>query len=278
VDPSAVPGLDRADEIGVVARGLSSMLERVRRFNDDLQRTVDAAQLHGNRRGLLAVHTGNRGNRHDRRDLEQSRRCGHTVAQNLPSQSPATKVDGMPVLEFDPPERFVAGTVGPPGQRTFFLQASDGPRLASVSLEKEQLIILADRVNDLLDDFAAGEAAEPVAELVEDVAPLATPIEDEFRVGTMSLGWDADRRVVIVECHDGQAEVEVDEEGEPVIEPGQPAESETVLRVVIEPASARAFARRCTKVVAAGRPPCPFCGGPLDPTGHICPRANGYKR
>jgi len=184
----------------------------------------------------------------------------------------------MPVLEFDPPERFVAGTVGPPGQRTFFLQVSAGPRLASVSLEKEQLIILADRVNDLLDDFAAGEATEPVAELVEDVAPLATPIEDEFRVGTMSLGWDADRRVVIVECHDGQVEVEVDDEGEPVIEPGQPAASETVLRVVIEPASARAFARRCTKVVAAGRPPCPFCGGPLDPSGHICPRANGYKR
>jgi uncharacterized repeat protein (TIGR03847 family) len=184
----------------------------------------------------------------------------------------------MPVLEFDPPERFVAGTVGPPGQRTFFLQVSAGLRLASVSLEKEQLVILADRVNDLLDDFAAGEAAEPVAELLEDVAPLATPIEDEFRVGTMSLGWDADRRVVIVECHDGQAEVEVDEEGEPVLEPEEPAESETVLRVVIEPASARAFARRCTKVVAAGRPPCPFCGGPLDPIGHICPRANGYKR
>jgi len=184
----------------------------------------------------------------------------------------------MPVLEFDPPERFVAGTVGPPGQRTFFLQASAGPRLASVSLEKEQLIILADRVNDLLDDFAAGEAAEPVAELLEDVGPLATPIEDEFRVGTMSLGWDADRRVVIVECHDGQVEAEVDEEGEPVLEPEQPDESETVLRVVIEPATARAFARRCTKVVAAGRPPCPFCGGPLDPNGHICPRANGYKR
>jgi len=184
----------------------------------------------------------------------------------------------MPVLEFDLPERFVAGTVGPPGQRTFFLQVSAGPRLASVSLEKEQLIILADRVNDLLDDFAAGEAAEPVAEILEDVAPLATPIEDEFRVGTMSLGWDADRRVVIVECHDGQAELEVDEEGEPVLEPEQPEESETVLRVVIEPASARAFARRCTKVIAAGRPPCPFCGGPLDPSGHICPRANGYKR
>jgi uncharacterized repeat protein (TIGR03847 family) len=184
----------------------------------------------------------------------------------------------MPVLEFDPPDRFVAGTVGPPGQRTFFLQVSAGSRLASVSLEKQQLSTLADRVNDLLDDFAAGEAVDVAAETLEDVGPLATPIEDEFRVGTMSLGWDAERGVVIVECHDGQEGLEVDEEGEPTLEPEHPADFETVLRVVIEPASARAFARRCTKVIAAGRPPCPFCGGPLDPTGHICPRANGYKR
>jgi uncharacterized repeat protein (TIGR03847 family) len=131
----------------------------------------------------------------------------------------------MPVLEFDPPDRFVAGTVGPPGQRTFFLQVSAGARLASVSLEKQQLRTLADRVNDLLDDFAAGEAAEVVAEPLEDVAPLATPIEDEFRVGTMSLGWDAERRVVIVECHNGQEGLEVDEEGEPTLEPEQPADS-----------------------------------------------------
>jgi uncharacterized repeat protein (TIGR03847 family) len=184
----------------------------------------------------------------------------------------------MPVLEFDPPERFVAGTVGPPGQRTFFLQVSAGARLASVSLEKQQLSTLADRVNDLLDDFAVGEAVDVVAEALEDVAPLSTPIEDEFRVGTMSLGWDAERHVVIVECHDGQAELEVDETGEPVLRPEEPSPLEMVLRVVIEPGTARAFARRCAKVVAAGRPPCPFCGGPLDPSGHICPRANGYKR
>jgi len=147
-----------------------------------------------------------------------------------------------------------------------------------VSLEKQQLSTLADRVNDLLDDFAAGEAVDVLAEALEDVAPLATPIEDEFRVGTMSLGWDAERHVVIVECHDGREELEVDEEGEPILEPDRPEVLEMVLRVVIEPASARAFARRCTKVIAAGRPPCPFCGGPLDPSGHICPRANGYKR
>ena len=191
---------------------------------------------------------------------------------------PATKVDRMPVLEFDPPDRFVAGTVGPPGQRTFFLQASAGSRLTTVSLEKQQVSTLAERVADLLDDFADLDSAE--AESVEDIAPLATPIEDEFRVGTMSLGWDAERSVVILECHDAQdaAENENEDEGEPLVEPEHPAEFETVLRVVIEPAQARAFARRCVKLVSAGRPPCPFCGGPLDPTGHVCPRSNGYKR
>jgi uncharacterized repeat protein (TIGR03847 family) len=182
----------------------------------------------------------------------------------------------MPVLEFDPPDRFVAGTVGPPGQRTFFLQASAGSRLTSVSLEKQQVSTLADRVSDLLEDFAVLEASE--VDPVEDVAPLATPIEDEFRVGTMSLGWDAERSVVILECHDAQDGLETDEEGEPILEPEHPAELDTVLRVVIEPTQARAFARRCVKLVSAGRPPCPFCGGPLDPTGHVCPRANGYKR
>ncbi len=123
----------------------------------------------------------------------------------------------MPVIDFDPPDRFVAGTVGPPGQRTFFLQASEGPRVTSVSLEKQQVVVLADRVNDLLDDFAGGEAADEVAVEVEDNAPLDTPIEDEFRVGTMSLGWDAERRVVILECHDGDETVELDEDGDPVI-------------------------------------------------------------
>ena len=185
----------------------------------------------------------------------------------------------MPVLEFDPPERFVAGTVGPPGQRTFFLQASAGSRLTSVSLEKQQVSTLAERVTDLLDDFADREAAaDVVSETGEDIAPLSTPIEDEFRVGTMSLGWDAARQVVILECHDAQDALEVDDEGEPMLEPEEPSEAATILRVVIEPAKARAFARRCLKLVSAGRPPCPFCGGPLDPSGHVCPRANGYKR
>ena len=180
----------------------------------------------------------------------------------------------MSETEFDPPDRFVAGTVGPPGQRTFFLQVSEGRRLSSVSLEKQQVSVLADRINDILDSYAGGAGGEHAAAEVEDNAPLDTPIEDEFRVNTLSLGLDEDRHVVVIECLDRDP----DEDGEePPVDPLLPAEPR-LIRVVLSPARARAFARRCQAVVNAGRPPCPFCGGPIDAGGHICPRANGYRR
>ncbi|MFW5469554.1 DUF3090 domain-containing protein [Knoellia sp. CPCC 206435] len=169
----------------------------------------------------------------------------------------------MAISDFDPPERFVAGTVGPPGGRTFFLQARGGGRLVSVSIEKVQVSILAERISDLLDTVGGPEGSEAVAEHHTDSEALETPIEDEFRVDTVSLAWDEDRSSVVIECHDRDPEEET------------PADS---VRVVLDPTSARAFARRCLAIVAAGRPPCPFCGQPLDPEGHICPRSNGYKR
>jgi uncharacterized repeat protein (TIGR03847 family) len=179
----------------------------------------------------------------------------------------------MSVNEFDPPDRFVAGTVGPPGQRTFFLQASEGRRRTSVSLEKEQVAVLADRINDLLDSYAGGPGGDHAAAEVVDNAPLDTPIEDDFRVNTLSLGWDDARGVVVIECLDRDPEDPVGETDPDVL-----TEEPRLIRVVLSPARARAFARRAQSIVSAGRPPCPFCGGPLEPEGHICPRANGYKR
>jgi uncharacterized repeat protein (TIGR03847 family) len=179
----------------------------------------------------------------------------------------------MSVNEFDPPDRFVAGTVGPPGQRTFFLQASAGRRLLSVSLEKEQVAVLADRINDLLDSYAGGAGGDFAAVEAVDNAPLDTPIEDEFRVNTLSLAWDESQDVVVIECLDRDPDAEPGDGLDEALAP----EPRTV-RVVLPPARARAFARRAQTIVSAGRPPCPFCGGPLEPEGHICPRANGYKR
>jgi len=186
----------------------------------------------------------------------------------------------MPVVHrYDPPARFVAGTAGEPGQRTFFLQARSGSRLTSVALEKQQVSVLAERVEALLDDVMKSEkgaglvpAVAPTA--MDDSEPLDQPIEEDFRAGTMTLAWDADSGRVIIEVfkYDESAEVveEVEEHEEPT--------AEELLVVTLTPGAARAFSRRAQAVVAAGRPPCQFCGNPLDPAGHLCPRANGFRR
>jgi uncharacterized repeat protein (TIGR03847 family) len=185
------------------------------------------------------------------------------------------------VFDYDLPDRFVAGTVGQPGSRTFFLQARAGGRLTSVALEKAQVSVLAERVDELLDEVlrrTGGTAPVPALATAdsEDNDPLDTPIEEEFQVGTMSLAWDAGAQRVIIECFaEGTA---TDDELEMEGAAGEQDADGAVLRVSLTGPAARAFAKRALAVVAAGRPPCPFCAGPLDPEGHVCPRANGYRR
>jgi uncharacterized repeat protein (TIGR03847 family) len=185
------------------------------------------------------------------------------------------------VHSFDPPERFVAGTVGPPGQRTFFLQARAGARVTSVALEKQQVSVLAERIDELLDEVmrnGEGENTVPAVAPVglEDGDPLEQPIVEEFRAGTMTLSWDAaDERIVVeVFPFTEEAVIAPDQPEEEINEP----EPEEILLVRLPAGLARAFTKRALSVVAAGRKPCPFCGGPVDPEGHLCPRANGFRR
>jgi uncharacterized repeat protein (TIGR03847 family) len=183
------------------------------------------------------------------------------------------------VHSYDDPDRFVAGTVGEPGARTFFLQARAGARLTSVACEKEQVMALAERLDVMLDEVARRFDREPVAVAgVDDTDPLEQPIEEEFRAGTMTLAWEADAERVVIEVFavvtGEQAELEADD---PVIAAIESEDSEVFI-VRISEEQARAFARRAVALVASGRPSCPFCGRPIDPEGHICPRANGYRR
>ena len=179
------------------------------------------------------------------------------------------------VFLFDPPDRFVAGTVGQPGDRTFYLQASDeAGRTVSVALEKAQVQVLAERMDELLDEIAnrAAVVVPPEAD-VDDLEPLTAPVDEEFRVAAMGLAWDGDEDAVVVEA--------VAAGEEPVEEDAILSDSDEgpdALRVVITPAAARAFVARARRVVAAGRPACPLCSLPLDPAGHVCPRQNGYRR
>ncbi len=192
------------------------------------------------------------------------------------------------VHNFEQPDRFVAGTVGEPGQRTFFLQAREGSRLTSVALEKQQVAVLAERVDALLDEALRQAGSDRVIPAVAPVGlgdkePLDQPIVEEFRVGTITLTWDSDSARVVIEMFpvtDEEVVVSVDEGGEEEAEATLEVEVEAteVLVVKLDPGYARAFARRAQSVVSAGRSPCPFCGGPLDPEGHVCPRANGFRR
>lgn len=187
---------------------------------------------------------------------------------------------------FDPPERFVAGTVGEPGARTFFLQARSGPRIVTVALEKQQVAALAERIDELLDEVMGSAETEAVVPAVAptdlaDDDPLELPITEEFRVGTMTLSWDArDERVVVEVFPVGEENVGLGEaatEGDEAdVDPDETSSEVLLVRMAAGPA--RAFAQRAGRVVGAGRPSCPFCGEPMDPGGHLCVRANGFKR
>jgi uncharacterized repeat protein (TIGR03847 family) len=179
------------------------------------------------------------------------------------------------VYAFEPPERFVAGTVGEPGDRVFYLQARGGGRLVSVALEKVQVTLLAEKLDELL-----GEASrrfgvvlpDPEPEL-PDNEPLDSPVDEEFRVGTLGLAFDVDTTTVVIEAIEaGETEEEEDEETD------DEASDLDRLRVRLTPGATREFIERARRVLSAGRPPCPLCGQPLDPTGHLCPRHNGYHR
>ncbi|MFI9204529.1 DUF3090 domain-containing protein [Streptomyces sp. NPDC053048] len=190
------------------------------------------------------------------------------------------------VFLYDPPDRFVAGTVGLPGRRTFFLQATAGGRTTSVALEKAQVEALAERIDELLDEVVrrtGGSAPVPAVAPVEfaDTAPLDTPVEEEFRVGTMALAWDGDGQRMVVEAQ-ALVELEADTDEDLAEAEERLLQDELngppMLRVRLTGTMARAFAKRALEVVNAGRPPCPLCSLPLDPEGHVCPRQNGYRR
>ena len=182
------------------------------------------------------------------------------------------------IFEFDPPERFVVGTVGQPGERVFFLQARSGARVVSVALEKVQVAVLAERLTELLETVRRQTGpggpipAVPPGDLADN-DPLEQPVLEEFRVGTMGLRWDGDDEKVTIGAQ-AQADGEDDDEADPL---DDDTEGPDVLRVRLSPAHTRAFIQRAQRVVAAGRPPCPLCGLPLDPAGHVCPRQNGHR-
>jgi uncharacterized repeat protein (TIGR03847 family) len=176
----------------------------------------------------------------------------------------------VPSRDLDPVTRLTADAVGAPGQRTFYLQAASGPDQITLLVEKEQVRRLAESLQVWLPELAADRPEDPAEARAAEAGELALaePMEPDFRVGQLSLSYDAERdRVVVV-----ATELAASEDDDP-LEPADPHE----VRLFVTRPQLRVLARQGSQVVARGRPPCPLCGNPLDPSGHICPAQNGHR-
>jgi uncharacterized repeat protein (TIGR03847 family) len=171
-----------------------------------------------------------------------------------------------PSFEVDSPDHFTAGAVGPPGQRVFYLQARDTGRLITLKVEKEHVRALAEYVGGLLARVTgAPGAARGGAELLE-------PLEVAWDVGSLAVGYDESQDRVVVEASELiEAAEEEGAEGGPEPEPA-------MARFRITRAQAAAFVERANELMKGGRPTCPVCSRPMDPEGHVCPRANGHMK
>lgn len=175
------------------------------------------------------------------------------------------------VHEFAWPDRVVVGTIGLPGARTFYLQVRAGTQIVSIALEKQQSALLAEKIDEILDQLITVEG-NPFS------VPTSTPIElvdndqleavqEQFRTGAMSLGWDPTTAQVVIEAYP-ITDVDADDNDESLDEDG--ANEPEMLLVRMPVGTARAFAKRTREIVNAGRPTCSLCGYPIDADGHIC--------
>jgi uncharacterized repeat protein (TIGR03847 family) len=198
----------------------------------------------------------------------------------------------VPEIEFDPVDSIAAGAIGEPGHRAFYIQAEKDGQVLSVLVEKQQVAMLAQRVQLLLAQVEAQfpEAGTQVAApLTPDAGELRGDPVPLFRAVAIGIGFDATRQLVVLELHerpldDDDEEDDDDEDEDGALEDETAAalagdeEEGYLARLYFTAAQARAMATRGSAAVESGRPPCPLCGGPLDPSGHVCPRLNGHGR
>ena len=176
--------------------------------------------------------------------------------------------------------RFIVGTVGVPGERAFFVQASSVAGTTTVAVEKSQVAALAERLHELVTEVRRNKLAsldELDLPATIDNDNLEFPLDEEFRAGVMGISWDPQTQRVAIEIQsiaDGEFTelISDDEELAGVEDPPD------LLRLTLRLNQVKGFCNRAENVLQAGRSVCPFCGLPIDTTGHLCPRANGYRR
>ncbi len=175
--------------------------------------------------------------------------------------------------------RCIVGTVGLPGERQFFLQVVSAQESTCVAIEKSQALALSERLRLMMRELRRNQLAsldELNVALERDDTALEFPITEDFRVGVIGISWDQETQRILVEAQaigDETLTELLDEDEAALLE-----DAPDLLSFKLRIHQARSFCDRTDAVVAAGRQPCPFCGLPVDPLGHLCPRANGYRR
>jgi uncharacterized repeat protein (TIGR03847 family) len=168
------------------------------------------------------------------------------------------------MIELDPVDRLTTGAIGEPGKRVFYLQARQDDRLVTILVEKQQVELLSASLVEVL-ARAGRETGEGPSEEEMD---LEEPVVPEWRAGRISIGYDEDRDMILLEAEEVSEEESEEEE---VVSTGDRGQ----VRLWASREQALALARHGAAVAAAGRPRCQLCGNPIDPEGHVCPALNG---
>lgn len=192
------------------------------------------------------------------------------------------------INNFQTVDRFITGTVGEPGERAFFIQARSGTNLVTIAIEKSQAVALVERLQVLLKEIRKNNKLSPLSDFSDagrlDDQPLESPITEDFRAGIMAITWLNAEEKVMIEAQAISEQLvindlgDLDEDGDPKLIPDDDLEGPDLLRVRLTLSQIKDFVVRTLAVVDAGRQPCTFCALPIDPSGHLCPRANGYRR
>ena len=167
---------------------------------------------------------------------------------------------------FDQPDRFIVGTIGAPGEREFYFQVRQKNILISLATEKSQATALAERITTIIREIKKSAPLSAVNPAPVDDLPLELPLDSEFVVGAIGIAFYPSLLEIEISFRAEDGDEVEDEDSGPIVE------------IHLDLSMALAFAQRTMALVAAGRPLCPFCISPIDPRGHLCPRANGYRR
>jgi uncharacterized repeat protein (TIGR03847 family) len=168
---------------------------------------------------------------------------------------------------FDRPDRFIVGTIGAPGEREFYFQIRQGNTLVSLATEKSQVSALASRVSTIIREVKKNTPLNSVQPTGNDDGPLELPLDSEFTVGAIGIAFDPSDLEIEISF---RSDLDQSEDAAKSILP--------TVDVRLDLSFALAFVARTQALVAGGRPLCPFCISPINPDGHLCPRANGYRR